>query len=308
VDAVGIILQSARRLGFDSLSFTGGEPTLYPGFIDIIARVFNAGYSFGFVTNGWNFKGIYKALLPYRERLRGITFSLDGARQETHDRLRGRDSYRRVMQAVSICMIKDIPFTFNTVLASHNCGELKEVVELAEKLGSRGIRFGHLIPTPRIISENMDLSPIERRQTEVIICQLQKTFFIPIVTAPGYHTTELFPCAPLKMQEINVNWRGNITMCCNLSGHGEDVGNDDMIGNLSEMSFSEAYERLVQVNGKFQEDKRALQDKGKMKDSGYFPCWYCLNYFRKVDWLKEFPSNDWTRGVWTKDGNCSISS
>ena len=57
VDAMGIILQSARRFGFDSLSFTGGEPTLHPEFIDIIARVFNAGYGFGFVTNGWNFNG-----------------------------------------------------------------------------------------------------------------------------------------------------------------------------------------------------------------------------------------------------------
>ena len=302
------ILQHARVHGFDHLSFTGGEPTLHPRDTEILTMVSEAGYNFGFVTNGWNFTRIYDKLLPHRNRLTGITFSLEGAREETHDRLRGRGSYRKVMQAVSICVVKDIPFTFNTVITSHNRGELHEIAGLATKLGSRGLRFGHLVPTPRIVSGNMDLSPVERRQAEGIICQLQKTSSIPIVMAPGYYTTELFPCAPLQMQEINVDWRANITMCCNLSGHGEGVGNDDITGNLNEMSFSEAYGRLVQANGKFQKDKLVLHDKGKFKDSDFFPCWYCLNYFKKVDWLKKFPSNDWSRGVWTKDGNCLISS
>ena len=302
------ILQNARGHGFDHLSFTGGEPTLHPRFTEMLTMVSEAGYNFGFVTNGWNFTRIYEKLLPHHNRLTGITFSLEGAREETHDRLRGKGSYRRVMQAISICVVKDIPFTFNTVITSHNRGELHEIAEIATKLGSRGLRFGHLISTPRIVSGNMDLSPVERRQTEVIIWQLQKTFSIPIVMAPGYYTTELFPCAPLQMQEINIDWRGNITMCCNLSGHGEDVGNDDIMGNLSEMSFSEAYGRLVQANGKFQKEKLEHHSNGKFRDSDYFPCWYCLNYFKKVDWLKKFPSNDWSRGVWMKDGNCLISS
>jgi len=78
------------------------------------------------------------------------------------------------------------------------------------------------------------------------------------------------------------------------------VENDDIIGNLNEMSFSEAYERLVQANGKFQKDKRVQYGKGNFKDSDYFPCWYCLNYFRKVDWLKRYPENPWSSLVWTR--------
>ncbi len=281
VDTVGIILQSARRFGFDSLSFTGGEPTLHPRFIDIIAGVFNAGYSFGFVTNGWNFKGIYEALLSYRERLSGITFSLDGARQEIHDRLRGRGSYRRVMQAVSICMIKDIPFTFNTVLTSHNCGELKEVVELAEKLGSGGIRFGHLLHTPLSMAKNLELSPEERKEIETRIWQLKRDVSFPIFMAPGYYTNDLFPCAPLQREEFNIDWRGNVTLCCNLSGHSKGAGNRDVIGNLAEMSFPEAYERLVSLKKRFHQNKLERYNSGNFNDSDYFPCWYCLNYFKK---------------------------
>ncbi|WP_205713394.1 radical SAM/SPASM domain-containing protein [Candidatus Kuenenia stuttgartiensis] len=294
------ILRNARRHGFDYISFTGGEPTLHPGFTEMLTMVSKAGYNFGFVTNGWNFTRIYEKLLPHLNSLIGITFSLEGAREETHDMLRGKGSYRRVMQAVSICVVKDIPFTFNTVITSHSRGELNEIAMLAAKLGGRGLRLGHLISTPRIVSENMDISPIERRQTETIICQLQKTFSIPIVMASGYYTTELFPCASLKMEEINIDWRGNVTMCCNLSGHGEDVGNDDIIGNLNEMSFSEAYVSLVEASGKFQKEKLEHYSNGKFRESDYFPCWFCLNYFKKVDWLKEFSGNPWSRMVWTE--------
>ena len=94
--------------------------------IDIIRMTCEAGYTFGFVTNGWNFTRIYEQLLPYRNSLTGITFSLDGARETTHERIRAKGSYRQVMKAFSICILKDIPFTINTVISSNNLCELDE--------------------------------------------------------------------------------------------------------------------------------------------------------------------------------------
>jgi MoaA/NifB/PqqE/SkfB family radical SAM enzyme len=298
IEIIQKICQSAKAHGFNHLSFTGGDPTVHPGFIEIIKMVFEAGYKFGFVTNGQNFTKIYQKILPYCDRLTGITFSLDGAREETHDRLRGKGSYRRVIKAVSICVVKDIPFTFNMVITSHNRNELEEMAELATKLRSRGLRFGHLLPTPLTTVQNLGLSPEEQKQVEDIVWQIQKSFPIQIAMAPGYYTTNLFPCAPLQMEEFNIDWRGNVTKCCHLSSHGGDVGDEDVIGNLSEMSFSEAYERLVESNRKFHLEKLKHHSSGNFKDSDYFPCWYCENYFKKVDWLKRFPKNPWSSRVW----------
>ena len=58
--------------------------------------------------------------------------------------LRGKGSYRSVMRAASICVFKDLPFTFNMVLTAQNRHEIGEMVWLAERLGSGGVRFGHL--------------------------------------------------------------------------------------------------------------------------------------------------------------------
>ncbi len=293
------IIQDASDCAFDFLSFTGGEPTLHPGFIEILDKVHKTGYDFGFVTNGWNFTEIYKDLLPFVNRLKGITFSLDGVSEETHDRVRGKGSYLRLMKAMSVCMVKDIPFTINTTIMFHNKGELKEMAALATKLGSRGLRFGHLMSTPLNITKGLTVSPGEREVVEGAIRKLQKSFTIPIIMAPGYCTTNLFPCLTLQSEELNVDWRGNVTFCCHLSGYENGVMDGDVLGNLDEMSFSEAYGLFISLNKKFRKEKIERHSKGEFKNSDYFPCWYCLNYFKKVNWLKGYDNNPWSSGIWT---------
>jgi len=300
IEVIEKILQSGRAHGFDHLSFTGGEPTIHPRFTEILSMVCEEGYTFGFVSNGWNFTRIYEKVLPYRDRLKGITFSLDGASEETHDRMRRENSYRRLMKAISICMAKEIPFTFNMVVTSYNRCELRDVAELAAQLQSRGLRFGHLIPTPLTTMANLNPSPQERREIEATVWQVKKSFQMPIIMAPGYYTTNLFPCAPLQMRDFSIDWRGNVTMCCHLSGQGDGEWREDVVGNLLEMSFSNTYERLLESNKIFHLNKRAHHSDGNFRDSDYFPCWYCSNYFKKLDWLDKFPENPWSRAIWPR--------
>ena len=291
------VLHGAKAHGFHNLSFTGGEPTLHPEFSKILAETSEAGYSYGFVSNGWNFTGLYERLLTFRDRLSAITFSLDGARDKTHNRLRGKGSYRRVMQAVSICMMKEIPFTLNMVITSQNRGEMEEMKELAVKLGCHGLRFGHLLSN--VSAQELYLSPEERREVEASIFSSSEDYPIAIAIAPGYYTEDLFPCTPLRTKEFNIDWRGNVSLCCHLSGHGD--GKDHVVGNLREMSFSEAYRGLSDFREKFRAEKLAHHDEGTFMDSDYFPCWYCENHFNKVDWLTHYPENPWHDIAWTTD-------
>lgn len=279
VDIVDNILQNASKYGFDQVSFTGGEPTLHPGLMYILNLVSEKGYHFGFVTNGWNFTHIYEKILPYKGRLTGITFSLDGALEKTHDRIRGKGSYRNLMKAVSICMIKDIPFTFNTVITSFNYDELERITELAFKLGSRGIRYGHLISVHRPGKDELELLPPQKKEAEGIIRDLQKRFAFPVAMAPGYVTTELFPCDPLKGQELNIDWQGNVTICCHLSGQGNGVKNKDKIGNLNDLSFQEIYKQWLKVIKQFRAEKVQYFNMNGIK-TAHAPCAYCTSYFK----------------------------
>jgi MoaA/NifB/PqqE/SkfB family radical SAM enzyme len=291
------VLQEGKSCGIDHLAFTGGEPTIHRQFAEIIARVCTAGYTFSFVSNGMNFPKIYPLLQRSRQWLRAVTFSLDGAREQTHDWQRGQGSYRRVLQAISICRVKDIAFYLNVALTARNRHEVAEMVGLAERLGSHGLRFGHLMPTPETVLRQLDLSPQERREVEGEIWSLQKSAAVRVGMAAGHFSdSPFFSCAPLALQEFNLDYRGNLTLCCQLSGYAETPSETDVIGNLQEMTLAEACAQFRQRVEHYLADKRAKVERGALSELDHFPCWYCVKYLDKVAWLKRFPQHPWAQG------------
>ncbi|HEX2523281.1 MAG TPA: radical SAM protein [Terriglobia bacterium] len=290
------VLQEGKDCGIDHLAFTGGEPIIHYQFPEVIRRVGDAGYTFSLVSNGTNFPRVYAFLILHRQWFTGVTFSLDGAREETHDRLRGKGSYRKVMQAASICVFKDLPFTFNMVLTAQNRHEVEEMVSLAERLGSKGVRFGHLMPTPETATRGLDLSPQERREVEAEIWRLQKSAAVPVGMAPGYFSeSPFFPCAPLELKEFNLDYRGNLTLCCHLSGYSGSNQGTDVMANLYEVSLAEACERFRRRVATYLADKRERVSRGEFGDLDHFPCWYCVKYLGKVPGLKNVSQKSWAQ-------------
>ena len=298
------VLREGKSCGIDTLSFTGGEPTIHRRFRAIIRRLCEAGYCFGFVSNGTNFPRIYPLLLRYRDGFKGVTFSLDGAREETHDRLRGKGSYRQVMRAASICVFKDIPFTLNMVLTTQNRQEVEAMVRLGAQLGSKAVRFGHLMGTRETAMRGLDLTPQERLEVEAEIWRLKEPAPILVTMAAGYFSeSPLFFCAPLELEELNLDYNGNVTLCCHLSGYPGSSRGADYIGNLREISLAEAMERSQRLVDAYLAEKRERVGRGEFSRLDHFPCWYCLKYFAKVSWLKNFPDHSWAHETDAVEGS-----
>lgn len=274
------ILIEATHQGFNEIAFTGGEPSVHRHFAEVMRKTTEAGYSFGFVSNGWRFPEIYKEIPPCPDQFQGVTFSMDGASESSHDELRGKGSYRRLLSAFSICVAKEIPFTINTVLTKVNQHEIEMMVDSASAFGSRGIRFGHFISTDREDSMGLPLFSEERCAVEDRISRLQATASVPVIFAPGCRTTELFPCEPLQEQEINVDYDGNVGLCCQLSNHGQHSRNRDVVGNLNEIGFNEAVSRMRELVRCFRAEKRRRHALKKFSEEDYLPCHYCITYFR----------------------------
>src|SRR5688572_29334898 len=302
------VLREGKGCGIEQVSFTGGEPTIHRRFREIIACVAEAGYQFSFVSNGASFPRLYPLLLRHRLSFAGVTFSLDGAREQTHDQLRGKGSFRQVMRAASICMFKELPFSLNMVLTAQNRNEIGEMVVLAEQLGSAGVRFGHLMPTPETALRKLDLSPEDRREIESEIWGLKQSASIPVGMAPGYFSEALFfPCGPLELEEYNLDYKGNLTLCCQLSGHSGRNDDADLMGNLSEITLAEACKRFHRRVHVYLSDKREYVNRGMFNDLDHFPCWYCLKYLGKTSWLSNFPKHPWkgSNKIHTKETHTS---
>jgi len=273
------VLREASANGVTHVSFTGGEPTLHREFNAIVDRCVDAGCTFSLVSNGSTFRKVYRRFLAHRSSFHGVTFSLDGAREETHDRIRGAGSYRQVVRAASICNFTGLPFTLNMVLTAENCGQVEELVQLASALGSRGVRFGHLMPGHGVHTDALELSLDARRAVEDRIHALEKTAPVPVLMAPGhYSASPFFPCGPLELEEMNVDCRGNLTLCCHLSGYWGDERRPDVVASLHEMSLAEACAAFRYRVGTYLSDKRARVAQGEFSESDHFPCLYCVRY------------------------------
>ena len=293
------ILTGAASVGLTHLTFTGGDPTLYKHFDTLLDRVTQKGYRYSLVTNGFNFAQVYPKVLEYRGGLEQITFSLDGATEATHARLRGDKSFARVLAAMALCREHEVPFTNNMVVTKHNAHELAAAAEFVLAQGSAGLRFGHLMHSPLTTAQGFDLSLDERRGVEREIWALQKRYAarLPVAMAPGFTAADPLPCAPLHLQEVNVDYRGYLTKCCHLSSHGAGVGTDDVVCNLAETDFREGFLKLFLQNEGFKRAKAArLQASPSESDTS--PCWYCANHFKKVDWLRNFENHPWLEHLW----------
>ena len=112
--------------------------TIHRQFPEIVARCATRTTLGAMVSNGLNFPQIYPLLLRSRPWFTGVTFSLDGAREATHDQPRG---FRRLPAGDArdqlLCRHRDSLYAeYGPHGAESSRGRC--MVGLATRLGSRG--------------------------------------------------------------------------------------------------------------------------------------------------------------------------
>ncbi len=109
----------------------------------------------------------------------------------------------------------------------------------------------------------------------------------------GYHNLDVSaPCSALAGVSGNVDYRGRLSLCCNLSGFRGAVGEDDVAADLNTEGFATAYARLSRVAGDQLENRRqrltTLAARGPIVDRFVAsPCLFCLDSFGKLPWRKD---------------------
>jgi MoaA/NifB/PqqE/SkfB family radical SAM enzyme len=300
VELFDSILKQAKAYNLQHIAFTGGEPTLHPEFDKIIDTVVKYGYTYHFVTNAWNFLHIWKMLSDPRfpgrlTKLSGVSISVDGAKAETHDYIRGKGSFKRVMQAISILKVKGIDISVQITINKKNFAEIEQMAILASELGLARLFYAHLEPTPLAFEHDLVLSPEQYREAEKRVEKLKSIMKIEINFSLGHYEPLLFfQCRALTMYAPNVDYKGRLTFCCQLSGYtGFHEDELDIIADLNKMSLYDAHKLWVEAIHKFNLDKIDLIKNNQITELDYFPCFYCSKYFGKIDWMEAYKGNPW---------------
>ena len=292
VELLRKIIREAKRpeFGFEGVSFTGGEVLIHPRFREILETVRDEGWKYSFVTNGWLFERAYPAVLATADAVHMIAFSLDGPTREEHDRWRGEGSFVRVMRAVTRCYVKGLPFMFKAPIRRDTAGRLQDFALLAARLGASALHFSHLLPTSQADEEALGLSLDERVNADQEVAVLSNIFKMQVGIVAGYYNTNpASPCDALSARTVNVDYRGRMTLCCNLSGYRGAGEHADVLADLNREDFAAGFERFnLSAEAQIERRRQMLEGherRGTRPGLGEgSPCMYCLQSFGKIPW------------------------
>ena len=292
IDLLRRIISEARSAAnITRVSFTGGEPTLHPSFAEALEAIAEAGLTVSFVTNGWHFDRVWPAIQAHRSSVSHVAFSLDGITRESHDQWRGEGSFDRLVRAFSRCYVSKLPFGVKIVVRRDLVDQLEQIAIFAARMGAASLHFAHVMPTSSALAEISALSLAEQRAAEEEIAILARIFKMDIGIDVGYYNIDEQrpPCAPLATTSMNVDYRGRLSLCCNLSGFRGAVEEPDVVADLNEESFASAYERFVDLaTAQLQKRKDALAAlRAQSLTPDLYtgsPCLFCLQSFGKIPW------------------------
>jgi MoaA/NifB/PqqE/SkfB family radical SAM enzyme len=291
VDLFARVAAGARdAMGVEHIMFTGGEPTLHRQFAEIIAAVAGLSLTCSFVTNGWHFERVWPLLAEHRDTVTHVSFSLDGTTAESHDRWRGQGSFERVVRAFSRCWAGTFPFNVKVGIRRDTTPHLEQFALFAARMGAAGLSFAHVMPTSIGVADESALTLEERAAAEREIALLARIFKMRIGIDVGYYNVAReSPCSALNGVSANVNYRGQLSLCCNLSGFRGGTGDQDVVGDLSREPFAAALEGL-RAMASAQSERRLhaltlLDAEGRTADLATgSPCLFCLNTLGKTPW------------------------
>ncbi|MFH2093431.1 MAG: radical SAM protein, partial [Pseudomonadota bacterium] len=117
-----------------NLVLLGGEPTLHPDLSSVVkfARQMNF-KSITIDTNGYLFHDILNKIIP--DDIDFLSFSLDGATQQTNDAIRGDGCYNAVLSGLKQAVTKGFTCSMIYTVSDKNIHELEHMPDLVKDLG-----------------------------------------------------------------------------------------------------------------------------------------------------------------------------
>ena len=293
------ILHEAREAaGVSHVSFTGGEPTLHPKLGEVLAAVGAEGMRASLVTNGWHIDRVWPALDANRSALSVVAFSVDGASRETHDRWRGSGSFDRVIRGITRCRMGGIPFVVKAVLRRDTAPLIQEIALLAARMDAEALHWSHVLPSSGDVEAGSAMSLEERAHAEQEIALLRRILKMPVALDVGYVNLDPAPpCAPLQGASFSVDYRGRLSLCCNMSGFRGAAEEPDVVADLNREGFAAAYSRVQRLASE-QVARRAaalaaMAARGPEVELGTgSPCLFCLRTFGKTPWQQPAASSE----------------
>jgi len=167
------IIDSAAACGAERFYFTGGEPFARRDIFELIERVTGRhGAELIILTNATLFHGerLERLGAASRERVR-LQISLDGARAETNDRLRGPGTFEEIRRGTLNVTRLGFSVSIATVVMKENLAEIPEITRLVKEWGAQSQHLMWMHRRGRVTETALDPLP----STEELVAMVRRT-------------------------------------------------------------------------------------------------------------------------------------
>lgn len=170
------VFQQMDALNVRTLKITGGEPLTYPHIKEILEEISNKRFECIILTNGILLDSELIDIMSRGSIKLGI--SLDGYKEESHDFLRGRGSFNKLMIRLNDLKNANINFSITMSVNRMNYLEIEDLTGFSlNTLGAKRIFINQLKPLGRAkINENIFLSEEEYKEVIIRVENLIKTY------------------------------------------------------------------------------------------------------------------------------------
>jgi len=143
------ILDQIAQTGEPIVILTGGEPLLRKDIFDLARHGTQLGLRMVMATNGTLLTPAITEKLS-SSGIKRVSISLDGASAQRHDQFRKvPGAFRAALEGIELLKRADIEYQINTTVTKHNIHQIREVLDLAIKLGAVAHHIFLLVPTGR---------------------------------------------------------------------------------------------------------------------------------------------------------------
>jgi len=128
---------------------TGGEPLLRPDIFEIASYGTDKGLRMVMATNGTLVNSVV-AKKMIQSGIKRVSISIDGKDAASHDTFRQeKGAFAGAMAGISAMKDAGMEFQINTTITTANLNQIKDILELAKKLGAAAHHIFLLVPTGR---------------------------------------------------------------------------------------------------------------------------------------------------------------
>jgi radical SAM protein with 4Fe4S-binding SPASM domain len=257
IETVLSLINQAAAMQVKSITFSGGEPLLWPWIKDAVSSCNALGLDCSLYTSGINLSenGAKEIIGLNKQGLGKVTFSLYSAVISAHEEVtRKFGSYDKTISVIKALNNIKIEKEINFIPLKINYKEFGKLIELSESMGISRVNVLRFVPQGRgIILKNGRevLMQTETMELRNLILHYRANFNVDIGLGSPYnililnHDTE---CRAAR-EILCIGPNGNIYPCDAFKNiEPDEIGLDDPYNNIIEHNLKECWEKSKYLN------------------------------------------------------------